>query len=295
MEFESEKREMLGSVIEIKLPAGRADLFADCFGEISRIENEYSRFLDSSRLAAMNRSLGLWFDVPEEMIFLLEKAEEIKKKTLGNFDITLKSELDRLGYDKDYTFKEKPGGKSGLVSRIVEKTANSVFIDKKKGRAMIRKEIDFGGLGKGYCLDRVADILRKKNAGDFCINAGGDIYAQGESPWEILLEHPDDPKRVIGKIQLNGRSIACSAPNRRRWGKYHHLINAKTKMPQDSVKCIFVLASTGLEADAFATALFTAGFLDGIELAMKLPVEILAVSSENKMYRSPGFECEIFS
>ena len=131
----------------------------------------------------------------------------------------------------------------------------------------------------------------------FYINAGGDMLAKrggGEGPWKIILEHPDNPSLAIGTIELDGMSIAGSAPNRRKWGGCHHLINAKTGMPSEGAKAIFVLAKTGAEADAYATAIFTAGFREGIALSQELPVEILFISSENKMYQSKGFRAELF-
>ncbi|MFH1094974.1 MAG: FAD:protein FMN transferase [Candidatus Micrarchaeota archaeon] len=105
----------------------------------------------------------------------------------------------------------------------------------------------------------------------------------------------------------SGRSIARHRENRagrarhRRFraqpakvGPHHHLINAKTGLPAQGTKAIFVLARTGIEADAYATALFTAGFEEGIRLSENLPAEILSISSEDKMYKSKGFDAELF-
>jgi thiamine biosynthesis lipoprotein ApbE len=74
----------------------------------------------------------------------------------------------------------------------------------------------------------------------------------------------------------------------------HHLINAKTLTPSQGVKAIFLIAATGMEADAYATAIFTAGFEKGAALAASLPVQMLLISSENKMYKTPDFAAEFF-
>lgn len=65
-------------------------------------------------------------------------------------------------------------------------------------------------------------------------------------------------------------------------------------MPQMGMKAKFVLAKAGLEADAYATALFTAGSEEGTLLFKELPVEMLMISSGNKMHRSGGFKAELF-
>jgi len=309
MNFLSREGEYLGSHFEIKLPEEHVSLCDECFAELKRIEQEYSRFLDMSELSKVNSKLGVWHNVSPEFVSLVKKALEFNKLTNGNFDITLKLSLDSLGYDKNYSFSVKSEDKKykkNLISRIHNKIrdtlknslTNPVILDEKHNKILLRKEIELGGFGKGYCLDQLSKILESKGVKNYYINGGGDIYAKKEDKddsWTILLEHPDDPERAIGQINLNGMAIAGSAPNRRRWGKYHHLLNSKTKLPQDSVKCIFVLAKTGIEADAHATSLFTAGFEEGIELANKLSIDILIVSREDKMYVSPGFKVELFN
>jgi thiamine biosynthesis lipoprotein len=297
METVARTEELLGSAIEIKLPRQHSSFFPICFEEMKRIEDAYSRFLPDSKLSKLNKTLGTWQHVSEEFIFLLSKAEEFKAKTGGNFDITLKSALDAMGYDKDYSFKQKPEAKPGILASMRGALSGAIQINRNEKKILLNREIDFGGFGKGYASDRVAEVLERKGVSHYYINAGGDMLAKsakGEKDWEILLEHPDNPEIAIGKINLNGKAIAGSAPNRRKWGDSHHLINAKTGKPAQGTKAIFVIASTGIEADACATALFTAGFEHGISLSKKMPVEILSISSQNKMYQSPGFGAELF-
>ncbi len=298
MEIAAEAKQVLGTLVEIKLPSRHSSFFPLCFSELSRIERAYSRFLPDSELSRLNRNLGTWQDASEELLLLVEKAEGFRKSTGGHFDITLKSRLDELGYDSQYSFKQKKTGEgiAGALRRLLP----AIKIDRARGKILLNRQIEFGGLGKGYALDRVSALLEAAGAEHYYINAGGDIYAKkgkAGKPWEILLEHPDDPERAIGKMKLDGKSIAGSAPNRRRWGngEFHHLLNAKTGKPAQGAKCIFVAAATGAEADAYATAIFTAGFEKGIEIAKKLPIEMLFVSSGNKMHISKGFDVELFA
>jgi len=290
----AESKEQLGSLIEIKLPEKHKALFKLCFEEIDRIEKAYSRFIDSSTLMKLNRNLGKWQKAPKEYLQIVQHALDFRKKTEGYFDITLKSTLEKMGYDKDYSFKPK----EDALNEREEEIPEPIMINIKKGEILLRKEIEFGGIGKGYALDCVAKLLESHGVDCYYVNAGGDIYAKKGSgePWTILLEHPDDFTKTIGKIDIDQRGIACSSPNRRRWanGKYHHLINAKTKQPENSVKAIFVLAKTGMEADVYATSLFTSGFENALRLWKTLPVEVLIISANNKMFKSPGFDVEFF-
>ena len=295
METASQKKTLLGTEVEIQVPARHSSLFSQCFGEISRIENEYSRFLQNSKLSLANSRLGKWQAVSPEFFFLIKKSLEFSKNTAGSFDITVKSALEDLGY-KNPSMPKNPDEKNPLLG-IRRALEGKILLDEKNSRILLNSQIDFGGLGKGFAIDRAAQILGKNKISRYCINAGGDLYAKsdpGESEWEILLEHPDDSSRAIGKIKLNSKSLAASAPNKRKWGNSHHLIDPKTQKSAQGAKCIFVLANSAIEADAYATALFVCGFEKGIELSKTLPVEILFASNEGKMYQSPGFDAEIF-
>ncbi len=296
MEFACEQRELLGTIVEIKLPEKFACFFSDCFDEIKRIEQAYSRFLDSSQLSEINRSLNKWHKVSEEFFYLLEKSVEFYEKSDGNFDVTMKARLDALGYDKEHSFvpkdvKHQPSKLSKQSN--ISKPLSPILLDKANCKVFLAKEIEFGGLGKGFALDMVSKLLDRKNVPAYYINAGGDIFGRGKE-WIILLEHPDNPEIAIGKISLNNKAIAASSGNRRNWKGLHHLINAKTGMPENSVKGIFVVAEKGIEADAFATALFTAGFENAIRLSEKLPADVMIISMENKMFISKGFDAELF-
>ena len=293
----------LGSVIEIKLPERHAALFPLCFSEIGRIEEAYSRFRDSSELSRLNRRLGVWQSASDELLMLAERAEEFRQKTDGYFDITLKARLEQLGYGP----QQNSGKMAQQPSKIAQQTGppavlhdsgSAVKVDRKSGRIWLGKEIEFGGLGKGYVLDRVAALLEKNGVKHYFINAGGDVYARrgkGEEPWIVLLEHPDDPSRAIGSMELDGHALAGSAPNRRRWGaiggpgERHHLLNPKTGEPVKGVKAVFVLARTGMEADAYAKGIFCGGFTNGVQMAGRLPVQALLISGENKMFQTPEF------
>lgn len=286
--------EALGSVIEIKMPTGRDSLFQECFDELKRIEARFSRFKSDSELSKLNSNLGVWQDASGEMIYLISKGIEFGKLTGGNFDIALKGRLDDLGYDKDYSLREKSNGAKDK-GEIPDEMMPPIILDQKKKSVLLNREIEFGGFGKGYAQDMLSKLLEDNGIPHYCINAGGDVYAKrgdGEDAWKIMLEHPDDPQRAIGVIELDGKSLAASAPNRRKWGKSHHLLNSKTGMPQMGVKAIFVVAKTGIEADAYATALFTAGFEEGTALSKELPAELLLVSAENKIFQSMGFKMD---
>lgn len=302
-------QDLLGTSITIKLPKEKEDFFSFCFDELKRIESKYSRFLDTSQLSIVNGNLNVWQKVDEEFFYLVKKGIEFKDKTNGYFSLNVKTALEDIGYDKNYSFVEKKKPIHKKILSILK--TNNLLKDNSKtaqGEILLREEtneiylknaIDFGGLGKGFALDSLSELLKKNKIHHFFINAGGDILASQEKdklPWKVLLEHPDDSTKAIGEILLNNYSIASSSNNRRNWGKgKHHIIDPKTLKPSESdIKSIFVLAKHGIEADAYATALFVAGMGSAIEILKKIDVDALIISTENKFYKTSGFNATLY-
>src|SRR2546428_658254 len=59
---------------------------------------------------------------------------------------------------------------------------------------------DPGGIGKGLAADSVVDELRADGAAGVCVNIGGDVRVEGDSPsgeaWTVAVEHPDRPGAI---------------------------------------------------------------------------------------------------
>lgn len=301
MQLLSESAELLGSQITINLAVSEDDLvqnsarikifFESCFAECRRLEQAYSRFLPSSQLSRVNSNLDSWQQIDAEFLAMLRFAKSMRKTTDGYFDITIKSILDALGYDANYSFapKDKPGqlGNFELALKnpdwgdelhLIEDFPEILSIDPQQFsdyQCFVRTsaELDLGGFGKGYALDLMVNL-----ANDFpniLIDAGGDIYARGLGPdgehWRIYLEDPNNLELALGLVQFkdpNGGFLAASNPGKRNWGEEHHLVNPvliateeqlKTNLASE-IKGVFVQTTTsGALADAWATALYVMG------------------------------------
>ncbi|MFT4310591.1 MAG: FAD:protein FMN transferase [Candidatus Woesearchaeota archaeon] len=251
--------------------------FGPCVAELQRIEQKYSRFIPSSMLSSINSNIGHWVRVDKECVMLIEQALRIQQETQGYFSLFVKNTLDALGYDAQYSFTPQ---------HVATYAHNVIDIDGINVRA--HAPIDFGGFGKGWALDQLALLCQQDTR--FYLNGGGDIIVK--DAWPILLEHPDDTTKTIGKITLYSQAFASSAPNRRKWKHGHHLINPKTNTPQQTMKAVYVVAETALLADAYATALFCAGFEQALVLAQRLPVQCMLISVHDKVYTTDAFFIE---
>jgi thiamine biosynthesis lipoprotein len=131
-------------------------------------------------------------------------------------------------------------------------------------------EINLGSIGKGYALDRAGQRLRAEwDLGHALLHGGrSSILALGSAPgtttgWPIALRHPWDEERQLGVVRLRDRALGTSAAtfqhldyNGRKLG---HILDPRTCWPAETLASASVVATTGAEADALATAFFILG------------------------------------
>lgn len=279
-------------------------LATQAFGECARIEKSYSRFLNGNILSDLNAHVGEFAEVDEELYRLLEFGMRLKEKTFGAFDLSVKAVLEAWGYDQNYRFVEdSPGEAHPLGSIELDDGGNSGAF-----RVRLSAPVELGGLGKGYAIDRMVNILHGecgegRAVRGFCINAGGDLFVQGGDengePWKIVFEHPQDITLGIGEVNLYGPlALASSSPSRRHWKngtkERHHLVDPRTGEPANQMLSVYVQAPAGLLADAYSTALFVLGFERARELLPSFPVEAMLISPRGEIWKSDGFKGELY-
>ena len=129
-------------------------------------------------------------------------------------------------------------------------------------------ELNLGSLGKGYALDRAAEILIEHELTEWLIQGGhSSVIARGGHNglpgWPIGLRNPLLPQRRLGTILLRDQALATSGTAvqhfRFEGKRYGHIIDPRTGWPTDTMLSVTVLAPTAAEADALSTAFFVGG------------------------------------
>ncbi|MEO9327135.1 FAD:protein FMN transferase [Gordonia aurantiaca] len=244
--------EAIGTRWTITTPAPLPDTAVASVGaEIERIDLAWSRFRDDSMVAAMARTAGRYPIEPCDRP-LLDWYRRLYELTGGAVTPLVGGTLAAAGYDADYTLRP--------ASSIPAAPAWDDVIVGHHEALDLREPVlvDVGAAGKGFAVDRVAEIV----AGfvdDYIVDAGGDmVVSPRETPVRVALEHPLDPVRAIGVVALDGGAICASASNRRTWADWHHIVDPRTASPAWEVLATWVIAPTAMEADGLATALFFA-------------------------------------
>lgn len=270
----------------------------DCFSSVSdkdkleslilsRIEDfdkTYSRFRKDSLIFQISRKAGKYTFPPDskELFALYNSFYQI---TDGAFTLLIGNTLTEAGYDASYSLTPKK------INKVPD--ASSVYSwDYPK---LVTKKpyiLDFGGLGKGYLIDIVSNLLKENGINSFCIDAGGDIYCHNlEKPMRVGLENPNDTKQVIGVIETNNKSICASSGNRRKWDKYHHIIDPKTLKSPENILASWVVAKDGVTADGLATCLF---LVTPEKLSKYFKFEYFILYPDFKFKKSKNFSAELF-
>ncbi len=228
--------------------------------EAWRIEAKYSRYRDDSLLTRIHRAGPRGVRLDAESVALIDLAERLYHLSAGRFDIS--AGVLRRAWRFD--------GSACVPSHAeVEALRPLVGWDKVSwhaprlalGEGM---EIDLGGLGKEYAVDRALALLCAEAPGTpLLVNFGGDLCVSGPradaSAWRVGLDDPAQSGAAgLATLALSHGALATSGDARRyllRDGvRYGHILDATSGWPvQGAPRAVSVHAATCLEAGMLAT------------------------------------------
>lgn len=221
---------------------------------MNEFEARYSRFQEDSWLSKLNHN-GIFTNPDPEFVQLCTIALEAYQQTEGVFNIAVGHTLENRGYNAQYSFKNSKNPEGDMVDLL-----NILEVSEDAIRLHGQAKLDFGGFGKGFMIDTLAQVLQSQlGIEHFVINGGGDMYATDDAqsnPIEIALQHPIERSKQIGIAKLHYQAFAASSPHLRSWQNkqgetQHHLVGEEDGQARSS----FVITTTATWADIYATAL----------------------------------------
>ncbi len=252
----------MGSPCEIQLfapDAAEARRFAEAaVAEVERLEQNYSRYRDSSLLSALNRTAaaGGGIEVDEETAGLLDYAETCYRESDGLFDVT--SGLLRAAWRFDRGALPDQRQIEALLARVGWHRLRwrSPRLEFAPGM-----ELDFGGIVKEYAVDRVATLCWNAGVRHGIVNLGGDVRVIGPlpdgGPWRIGIRHPRRKDAMIESVALRAGSVASSGDYERcivvDGVRYGHVLNPKTGWPVRQMASVSVVGDFCVVAGSAST------------------------------------------
>lgn len=247
-----------------------ASVIGAAFDEGRRIDGFLSNYRDESELSGINRGAAAEaVEVTPEMGALLAKCLEYSRVSEGAFDVTVGPLMKLWGF---YRGEGKVPSSYAIARARRTIGYRNIVYDAAKGTVSFRTsgvEIDPGGIGKGYAVDRMAAILRAAGIGAAMISAGSSsMYAIGTPPdeprgWHVRIRDPKDANVTAAELYLKDQSLSTSGSYEKFFvagGKtYSHIMDPRTGMPSEGVVAVSVLAPKTLDSEAWTKAFFVNG------------------------------------
>jgi len=225
------------------------------FDEVDRLEAELSRFLENSDVSRINnlpanRSLQLGLPAFE----CLQISARMCAETKGAFDVTIgtllncwragngtlcKPSKEQLNFARDHT---------GIHLLKLDEAEHTIRL------LTSPIQIDLGGIGKGYAVDRMAELLRQWSINTALISGGySSVLAFGSPPamkgWPITLSNPANRKQTLARLHFQNGSLSASGLR-----KGQHIIDPRTAQPVEGRLAAWASAADAATADALSTA-----------------------------------------
>ncbi len=227
----------------------------EAFEELNRLEQELSRFIENSDISRINNlAAGQPLRIGPDTFECLQLCARMSTETEGAFDITIGSLLNCWLHEDKST--RMPSEKEIDTARRLT-GMHLVQLDEACHRVQLEASpvyIDLGGFGKGYAVDRMAELLRDWSIDTVLIHGGASsVLALGAPPgtegWPLTLSRPGPRQQILARLNLRERALGGSGLR-----KGQHIIDPRTAHPVEGRVAAWASAPTAATADALSTA-----------------------------------------
>jgi FAD:protein FMN transferase len=238
----------------------------EALGALREVEQHLSRFSDTSDLSELNRGAGRGVArVGRDLQEVLERALGFERLTGGAFNPAVEPLMRAWGFRAPR--RSEPTRAELAEARDAVRAARVLVNGNRVTLPVANTELDLGGIGVGYGLDRAVLRLRARGIERAFLNVSGDCFALGAPPgrdgWAVDIASPYPGGRIVASTVLRDAALTTSANTGSvvRYGRAvrGHIMNPETGWPAEALIQVSVIARTGIEADALSTAMLVAG------------------------------------
>ncbi len=242
---------------------------SDALDEAARLDAMLSNYKPHSEWSEMNRLAALRpVHVSDELFRLLAACQEYSRESEGTFDISVGPLMDVWGF---YKHSGHLANREQVRAVLQFVGYRNITLDPKARTVRFAKqgvELDPGGIGKGYAVDRMVSILRKAGIPAALVSAAGSsIYALGAPPhengWRIDLNNPGKPVGGAQSVVLCNQSLSTSGSEEKffyaegkRWS---HIMDPRTGYPVQGMRSVSVIAPRTIDSEAWAKPYYILG------------------------------------
>lgn len=231
------------------------------------VDRLLSNYNPESELSTMNRQAAQApFHTSAELFSFLTACRGFSANTSGTFDPTVGALVRAWGF-----FSRQPGMPDAAEISAARAVSGFDKVRLNEGDRTVRYavaglEMDPGGVGKGYAVDKALEVLRKRRIRSALVSAGGSsMYGMG-SPgsarkgWRIAISNPASPGRAFAFVDLHNAALSTSGVSEQslKVGArvYSHIFDPRNGAPVENMCQVTVVAPGGMETDALTKAAF---------------------------------------
>jgi thiamine biosynthesis lipoprotein len=207
--------------------------------------------------------------VSPELFQLLSACVSYSRESEGAFDISVGPLMKVWGF---YKGSGHLPHKAEVAAALPKVGYRHIRLDAAAGTVSFDRsgvELDPGGIGKGYAVDRMVDVLRQQGL-QIALVAGSDssIYGMGAPPtepkgWRVEIKDPRHPRQTVAEAFLKDMSMSTSGSYEkffRAEGRiYAHIMDPRTGYPAQGSVSVSVIAPHTLDSEAWAKPYFVNG------------------------------------
>lgn len=241
---------MMGTYVSISLQKDKLSLSSLAFERLKKVELALSSYDENARIYQLNNNYEVKLNKDSYEALVLSK--NYYDQTDGYFDISIGSITKGLFHFgekmKIPSLKELSGAKVNF---------KGLYFNEKHARIEKGMIIDLGGMGKGFGVDKVVEVLQGEGITRGIIALSGDIFCLHKC--EMAIEDPFSSRTLARFSMVQANTAISTSGNYRRYVKnktYNHLINPKTKRSGKSFASLSLLSNelSNADLDAYATA-----------------------------------------
>jgi thiamine biosynthesis lipoprotein len=249
------------------------------FREIARLEDVLSSWDASSEVSRLNASAGRGPQpVSVDLGNVAEQSAALCATTGGAFDATVAPLLAAWGFYTESPDLPAPETARAAAARV-GCDRMTVGRDRQSIALADGAALDFGGIGKGYAVDRALAILRAHGVTRAKIDFGSSslgFLGRIDGGWPVVIADPRDRDQPLISFRIAEGSVSTSGQSERFFERdghhFGHIFDPRAGRPIESrLLSVTVIASQGSTANALSTGLFVLGTAQGKRVISRMP------------------------
>lgn len=240
------------------------------FEELHRIDALISNYLPDSEWSEVNKyAADREVTVSPELLQLLETCSDYSRKSEGSFDISVGALMKVWGFYKGTGHLPHRAEVRVALGQVGYQKLDFDAVHSAVRFSVPGLNLDPGGVGKGYAVDKMVNILRTSGITSALVSGGGSsIFGIGVPPdnakgWYVRIRDPRDGTKTAAEIYLKNNSISTSGNYERFFraeGKlYSHIMDPRTGFPAAGMLSVSVIAPRTLDSEVWGKPYYVLG------------------------------------